>query len=76
MTFGKGQQSPRHTVKGQSGISIGKGFQESSDTHLLEALQAYLMHAWQQQGGLCYPWRSSLVFHGSSSVLPLHNFQL
>jgi len=58
VTFGKGRQSPRCTVKGQSGISLGQGFQESSDTHLLEALQAYLIRAWQQQGGLCYPWRS------------------
>lgn len=46
-----------------------KGFQESSDTHLLEALQAYLIHIWQQQGGLCYPWRFSSALHGSRSVI-------
>lgn len=77
MTFGKGQQRPRCTVRGQSGISRGKGFQESSDTHLLEALQAYLIQVWQQQGGLCYPWRFSSALHGSRSViLVLGNFQL
>lgn len=71
------QQSPTFTIKGQSGISRGKGFQESSDTHLLEALQAYLIQVWQQQGGLCYPWRFSSVLHGSRSViLLLGNFQL
>lgn len=50
MTLVKGQQSPRHTVTGQSGISIEKDPQESPDTHLLQVLQAYLIRAWQQQG--------------------------
>lgn len=76
MTFGKGQQSPRYTDKGQSGISRGKGFQESSNTHLLESLQAYLIQVWQQQGGLCYPWRFSSALHDSRSVILLGNFQL
>lgn len=69
-------KKPQTYYQRTKGIFIRKGFQESSGTHLLEVLQEYLIQAWQQQGELCYPWKSFSVLNGSSSVHPLCNFPL